>query len=66
MSNVDTDNEILNLALPRETIRKLDFIIRFCNIIPEAGQIQYNSEQLKPAILTIRRQIHKTLFPDEH
>ena len=67
MSQEDT----ITLELERETARKLDFIIRFCNIIPLPSQnsdvkAQYDDKDLQPAILKIRREIHKKLFPDDH
>lgn len=59
--------EIITLELPRETVRKLDFIIRFCNIIPQPNQnqSQYSAEELQPAIVEIRRQIYNKLFPPD-
>lgn len=60
----------ITLELERETVRKLDFMIRFCNIIPLPSpnpdiKAQYTDSDLQPDILKIRREIHKKLFPDD-
>lgn len=66
----DQQDKIL-LELDRETIRKLDFMIRFCSIraipLPNSNpdtRLQYNDDELKPAIMKIRREIHRKLFPE--
>ena len=66
-----SDTDKITLELERETVRKLDFIIRFCNIIPlpspnQDVKAQYNDSDLQPDILKIRREIHKKLFTDDH
>lgn len=71
MSNTEQTEDKIKLELDRETVRQLDFMIRFCNIIPMPAMSsnpdakpQYTYDEIKPAIMKIRREIHRKLFPE--